>query len=42
MANILSNHLKQVKAQMPIDKTTGKRVEYPVELLYLKKKDLVE
>ena len=33
MASVLTNHLKQVKAQMPIDKTTGKRVEYPVELL---------
>ena len=33
MAGVLTNHLKEVKAQMPIDKTTGKEVEYPVEML---------
>jgi arylsulfatase A-like enzyme len=42
MANILSNHLINVKAQMPIDKSTGMRVEYPVELLLLDNKDVAD
>jgi arylsulfatase A-like enzyme len=33
MASILSNHLIKVKAQMPIDKATGKQVEYPLVVL---------
>jgi hypothetical protein len=33
MANILSNHLIKVKAQMPMDKATGEQVEFPVSLL---------
>ncbi|WP_282162236.1 sulfatase [Ulvibacterium marinum] len=33
LAETLTNHLKSVKAQMPMDKKTGERVEYPFELL---------
>jgi len=33
LAEVLTNHLKSVKAQMPIDKETRKQVEYPIELL---------
>jgi arylsulfatase A-like enzyme len=33
MANILSNHLINVKAQMPKDKATGEQVEFPLSLL---------
>ena len=33
MANILSNHLINVKAQMPKDKITGEQVEFPLSLL---------
>ena len=30
---LLTSHLKAVKAQMPVDKRTGKVVEYPIEVL---------
>ncbi len=33
LAEVLTNHLRSVKAQMPIDKETGEQVEYPNELL---------
>lgn len=33
LATVLTIHLKEVKAQMPQDKATGKQVEYPIELL---------
>jgi len=33
LASILTNYLITVKAQMPIDKATGKEVEYPLLLL---------
>lgn len=33
LATVLSNYLKQVNAQMPTDKRTGKLVEYPLEVL---------
>lgn len=33
LAETLTNHLKSVKAQMPIDKKTGEQIEYPIELL---------
>ena len=33
MAAVLTIHLKSVKAQMPMDKTTGKPVEYPLDIL---------
>ena len=33
LATILTNHLRQVKAQMPIDKSTGKQVEFPTEII---------
>ena len=33
LATTLTNHLKEVNAQMPIDKVTGKVVEYPIALL---------
>jgi arylsulfatase A-like enzyme len=33
LASVLTNHLKSVKAQMPIDKATGKQVEFPFALL---------
>ena len=33
LASVLTNHLKDVKAQMPKDKLTGKSVEYPLDLL---------
>ncbi len=33
LATILTNYLKVVNAQMPIDKETGKLVEYPSEML---------
>ncbi len=33
MASVLTYYLKSVKAQMPLDKATGKQVEYPIELL---------
>lgn len=36
MAQVLSDHLKAVNAQMPIDKKTGELVEYPIELLQQK------
>jgi len=32
LAEVLSKHLKEVGAQMPIDKATGKKVAYPIEL----------
>ena len=32
MAETLTNHLKGVDAQMPIDKTSGDQVPYPIEL----------
>lgn len=31
LAKILSDYLKDVDAQMPIDKATGEKVEYPIE-----------
>lgn len=33
LASVLTNYLKQVNAQMPTDKATGKHVEYPSEVL---------
>ncbi|EAR02039.1 sulfatase-like hydrolase/transferase [Maribacter sp. HTCC2170] len=33
LASVLTNHLKDVKAQMPIEKSTGERVPYPSELI---------
>ncbi|HZJ19886.1 MAG TPA: sulfatase [Pricia sp.] len=33
LAEVLSKHLKEVDAQMPIDKATGEKVEYPIEIL---------
>lgn len=33
LARVLTNYLKQVDAQMPIDKSTGKVVEYPSEMI---------
>ncbi len=33
MARVLSDYLKDVDAQMPIDKATGQVVEYPIEIL---------
>ncbi|MGB6153439.1 MAG: sulfatase-like hydrolase/transferase, partial [Pricia sp.] len=33
LAQVLSDHLKAVDAQMPIDKGTGKRVAYPIEII---------
>ena len=33
LAKVLTDHLKECSAQMPVDKTTGKEVEYPVEIL---------
>ena len=33
MASVLTNYLISVKAQMPIDRKTGKEVEYPLLLL---------
>lgn len=33
LALVLTNYLKQVDAQMPIDKSTGKVVEYPSEMI---------
>ncbi len=33
LAIVLTNHLKRVNAQMPVDKITGKQVEYPLEIL---------
>jgi arylsulfatase A-like enzyme len=33
LAAILSDYLKEVDAQMPVDKRTNKAVEYPIELL---------
>jgi arylsulfatase A-like enzyme len=34
LAAILTNHLKEMNAQMPVDKRTGKQVEYPSEILH--------
>ncbi|MEX0314627.1 MAG: sulfatase [Allomuricauda sp.] len=33
LSRLLTNHLKETKAQMPTDKTVGKLVEYPMEVL---------
>ncbi len=33
LASVLTQHLKEVQAQMPTDKATGKLVEYPLEIL---------
>ncbi len=33
LATVLSDYLKNVNAQMPVDKRTGKPVEYPVDVL---------
>ena len=33
LARVLTDHLKTVKAQLPIDRITGKQVEYPVDIL---------
>ena len=33
LAAVLTNYLKNVKAQMPIDKSTRKMVEYPIDIL---------
>ncbi|MDT7827801.1 sulfatase [Pricia sp. S334] len=33
LAGVLSDYLQKVNAQMPIDKNTGERVEYPIEIL---------
>jgi len=33
LATILTDHLKSVQAQMPVDKRTGKLVEYPIAIL---------
>lgn len=33
LAKVLSDYLKDVDAQMPIDKNTGEKVEYPMEIL---------
>ncbi len=37
LAGELTAYLKEVKAQMPIDKSTGERIEYPLELLKIEK-----
>jgi hypothetical protein len=33
LAKVLSEHLRETKALMPLDKTTGNLVEYPVDAI---------